>query len=40
MYWLEEKKITDFATHLEYRAYCKRRRQQIANYTYRHKILS
>lgn len=38
MYLLEEKKITDFATHLEYRAYCKRRLVQITNWRYRNNI--
>ena len=37
MFWLEKKEISDFATHLEYRAYCKKRLLQITNWEYRQK---
>ena len=35
MNWLEKKDINEFKTHLEYRAYCKKRYIQMLNYTNR-----
>ena len=38
MNWLPKKDISEFKTHLEYRAYCKKRYQQMLNYNYRLEI--
>ena len=37
MFWLEKKEISDFPNHLAYRAYCKKRLEQITNWEYRQK---
>ena len=37
MFILEKKEINDFPNHLAYRAYCKKRLEQITNWQYREK---